>query len=171
MTDSNPDFTALEIADFIFGGGSLSSRLGNRVRQREGLSYGVRSHFHADARDPMARFLVAAICNPANMDKVDKAISEELAKLLKQGIGEKELAEAKAAYLKQAKVLRARDETLAAILADELFNERTFAYYSELENKIASLTPDQVNAAVRKHIDPAKLVVIHAGDFKKQATN
>jgi zinc protease len=171
MTDSHPDFPALEIADFIFGGGSLSSRLGNRVRQREGLSYGVRSHFHADARDPMARFLVAAICNPANMDKVDKAISEELAKLLKQGIGEKELAEAKAAYLKQAKVLRARDETLAAILADELFNERTFAYYSELENKIASLTPDQVNAAVRKHIDPAKLVVIHAGDFKKQATN
>jgi zinc protease len=48
-----------------------------------------------------------------------------------------------------------------------LFNRRTFAYYSELENKIASLTPEQVSEAFRQHIDLQKLVIISAGDFAK----
>ena len=48
-----------------------------------------------------------------------------------------------------------------------LFNRRTFAYYSELENKIASLTPGQVSEAFRQHIDLQKLVIISAGDFEK----
>src|SRR5262249_48219390 len=63
MTDTDPDYAALEIGNFLFGGGTLSSRLGNRVRQQEGLSYGVRSQFTADSRDKSARFVMFAICN------------------------------------------------------------------------------------------------------------
>ena len=48
-----------------------------------------------------------------------------------------------------------------------LFNRRTFAYDSELENKIASLTPAQVSEAFRRHIDLQKLVIVSAGDFEK----
>jgi zinc protease len=48
-----------------------------------------------------------------------------------------------------------------------LFNRRTFAYYSELESKIESLTPAQVSEAFRQHIDPQKLVIVSAGDFAK----
>src|SRR5262249_5775892 len=51
MTDSDPDYAALDVANFLFGGGTLSSRLGNRVRQKEGLSYGVASGFNADGKD------------------------------------------------------------------------------------------------------------------------
>ena len=43
LKDTASDYPALVLGDFIFGGGSLSSRLGNRVRQKEGLSYGVGS--------------------------------------------------------------------------------------------------------------------------------
>ena len=56
---------ALEIADFLFGGGALSSRLGNRVRQKEGLSYTVNSHLTVSPMDRAARFMMFAICNPA----------------------------------------------------------------------------------------------------------
>ena len=48
-----------------------------------------------------------------------------------------------------------------------LFDHRTFAYYSELDNKIESLTPEQVSVAFRQHIDLQKLVIISAGDFEK----
>jgi zinc protease len=112
---------------------------------------------------------MAAICNPANIDKVESAIADELDKLLKDGIGATELAEAKLAYLEQLKVDRANDGYLAAALADELFNGRTFVYYADLEQKVARLTLQEVNAAIRKHIAPRKLIIIHAGDFKKQA--
>src|SRR5262249_52599493 len=98
LQDTDPDYAALEVGNYLLGGGSLASRLGNRVRQKEGLSYGVSSQLHADARDRDGRLSVMAICNPANMAKVDTAIREELEKLLTEGVGEKELAEARQAY-------------------------------------------------------------------------
>jgi zinc protease len=168
LTDTDPDYPALEIANFLFGGGTLSSRLGNRVRQKEGLSYGVRSQFQADGLDKSARFSMFVICNPTNMSKVDKAIAEELDKLLKEGVQETELAEARESLLKQRQVQRANDMMLAGTLTEELFLGRTFEYDADLEKKIAALKPQDVNAAIRKHFSPEKLVIIHAGDFKKK---
>jgi zinc protease len=170
LTDADPDYPALAVADFLFGGGSLSSRLGNRVRQKEGLSYGVGSAFNADARDKSARFTISAITNPANIGKLDKAITEEFDKLLNDGISAQELAEAKAAFLKQRKLQWARDAVLARLLGEELFNGRTLDYYAKLDRKVADLTPDHVLAAVRKHLEPKRLVIIQAGDFAKPET-
>jgi zinc protease len=45
---------------------------------------------------------------------------------------------------------------------------RTMAYTAQVENTIAALTPGQVNAAMRKHIDPQALVIVTAGDFEMQ---
>jgi zinc protease len=169
MTDTDPDYPALEVANFLFGGGSMSSRLGNRVRQKEGLSYGVGSQFSADAQDKSAHFGIFAITNPSNIDKVDKAVAEELERLVKDGATVDELTEAKTAYLKQEKVHRASDLFLAAVLVENLANDRTFAFYAELEKKVAALSPAEINAAIRKRWTPGKLVIIHAGDFKKPA--
>jgi zinc protease len=78
-----------------------------------------------------------------------------------------ELARAKQGYLQQQQVARTNDGALAAVLADNLFVDRTMAYYGELEKRINALTPEQVLEAFRKYIDPKRLVVIDAGDFKK----
>jgi zinc protease len=43
----------------------------------------------------------------------------------------------------------------------------TFAHAREIDKKIAALTPEDVKSAFRRHIDPKKLVIIRAGDFKK----
>jgi zinc protease len=168
LTDSDPDYPALEMANFLFGGGSLSSRLGNRVRQKEGLSYGVGSMFSADSRDKSARFMMFAICNPGNIDKVDQAIAEELEKLQKSGITAEELAPGVKAYLERRKVQRASDDNLASSLVDGLFDGRTFAYHADLDKKIEALTPEDVGAAFRKYIAAKKLVIVRAGDFKKK---
>jgi zinc protease len=167
MTDGDSDYAALDLANFIFGGGTLSSRLGNRVRQKEGLSYGVASGFNADAKDKNGSFTMRAISNPENMEKVDKVILEELELILKDGITAKELDEAKKSYLERRKVQRATDAALGFLLGDGLENDRTFAYHADLEKKVAALTPEAVNAAIKKYWDPKKLVIIRAGDFKK----
>jgi len=167
MTDNDPDYPALEVANFILGGGTLSSRLGNRVRQKEGLSYGVRSTFGADAKDKAGRFSMYAICAPENMEKVDKVIAEEIEKFLKDGVTAAELTEAKKSFLEARKVQRSTDASVAHQLGDGLEEDRTFAWHADLEKKIAGLTPDAVNAAIRKHLQPKKLVIVKAGDFKK----
>jgi zinc protease len=168
MKDTDADNPALEMANFLFGGGSLSSRLGNRVRQKEGLSYGVGSQFAASALDPSARFSIFAISNPANVEKVDRVIREELDKLLKEGVSLAELEEGKKAFLESQKQQRGTDSQLAEMLRAELEAGRTFGYYVDLEKKIVALTPAEVSAAFRKAIDPARLVIIHAGDFRKK---
>src|SRR5262249_10909961 len=146
---------------------TLSSRLGNRVRQKDGLSYGVNSGFNASALDPAARFNIFAITNPQNIDKVDKAIAEELNRFLTDGVSLEELDDGRKAILEQMKVERTRDQRLLGQLAENLHEGRSFAYFTELEKRLNALTPADIQAAFKKHIVPGNLVIIRAGDFKK----
>jgi len=167
MMENDPDFAALRIGNFMLGGGTLSSRLGNRIRQKEGLSYGVTSSLTASNRDPVASFTINAITNPANIDKVDKAAMEELEKFVADGPSLEELNDAKQAMLESAKVGRTSDSGIAGQIVSNLQLGRNFAHSAEQEKKIAALTPEDVRIAFKKHIDPKKLVIIRAGDFKK----
>ena len=165
LSDSDPEFAALELGNFILGGGSLSSRLGNRVRQQEGLSYGIASYALPRAKDNRVDFIVAAITNPGKKDRLVAVINEELEKIRTGGITEKELEEAKKAYLQAARVRRSDDAALNQELLGSLFNERTMQHVADHENNIANATVDGVNSAIRKYIDPEKLVIAVAGDF------
>jgi zinc protease len=165
LSTADPDYPALVIGDYILGGGTLSSRLGNRVRQQEGLSYGVRSGFNAQTLDERAVMYVYAITNPENIDKLQTAIGEEFDRLLKDGVTEQELADAKQGYLQAQKVSRADDTELSSTLAENLQYDRTMDYYADLEKKINALTPKQVVEALRKHVDRDKFVTVVAGDF------
>jgi zinc protease len=168
LKDSDPDHAALVMADYLLGGGPLSSRLANRIRQKEGLAYHVMSHYRADAQDKSAVFIMAASCNPTRIDEVDKAMLEEVERLRKDGVSEAELREGKKAYLAKLQQDRGDDDQLADLLLNELHAGRTIAYQGELERKIAALTVEEVNSAFRHHFNPKKLVIIRAGDFKKK---
>ena len=169
LQDEHPDYPALVMGNFILGGGSLSSRLGDRVRQKEGLSYGVGSSFTASALEPRASFTATAISNPQNVEKVVRVIREEIDRLLRDGVTPDELARAKTGYLQQLAVSRANDAALVGMLTGQLHEGRTMAYYAAQEERIQQLTPDQVTAALRRHIDPRQLVIVTAGDFEKNA--
>ena len=74
---------------------------------------------------------------------------------------------AKTGYLQQQQNQRTNDMAITATLAENLFVGRTMQFQADLEQKIKDLTPEAVNAALRKHIDPKRLSVVTAGDFKK----
>jgi zinc protease len=167
MTDQHPDYPALLLGNYMFGGSSLASRLGDRVRQKEGLSYGVSSGFSAGSEDKVARLSIGAICNPANIGKVETAVREELERLLKDGVTADELAKARQGYLQSRELARSSDGYVAGRLERSLRLDQTLAYDADLDKKLAALTPDDVLAALRKHIDPKRLVVVIAGDFAK----
>ncbi len=167
LKESDPDYAALRLGNFMFGEGTLSSRLGNRIRQKEGLSYGVTSGLTASARDANASFTVNAITNPANIDKLEKAFVEELNEFIANGPTPTELADAQKAYLEAQKVGRTGDAGLAGQIVTNLQLGRKFEHSKELEKSIAALKPEDVKAAFRKYIDPKKLVIVRAGDFKK----
>jgi zinc protease len=167
LSDSDPDYPALVIGNLIFGGSTLASRLGDRIRQKDGLSYGATSSFGASSRDPVASLTVSVSTNPVNIDKVTADVREELQRFLKDGPTETELADAKQALVEARKVGRTSDDAIAAQIVSNLDIGRTFAHDAKQERAILALTPAKVTDAFRKHIDPKKLVILRAGDFKK----
>jgi zinc protease len=167
LSDSDPDYPALRIGNFIFGGSTLASRLGDRIRQKDGLSYGATSSFVASSRDPVASLTVTVSTNPANIDKVSAAVIEELMRFLKDGPTENEVADAKRAFVEAQKVGRTADGAIAGQIVSNLNTDRTFAFAADQEKAILALTPAKVADAFRKHIDPNRLVIIRAGDFQK----
>jgi zinc protease len=138
-----------------------------RVREKEGLSYSAYTGFNASALDPAASFRVSVIFAPQNRARVEKAVREEIDRALKSGFTASEVESGKKSLLQARRLARTQDRALASRIASYLFVKRTFAWDVELESKIAALTPEQVDAALRKHIDPAKLAFVVAGDFKK----
>jgi zinc protease len=167
LNDSDPDYAALQVGNYLLGGAGLASRLGNRVRGEQGLSYSIGSMFMADSKDKSARFMVFAITNPVNIGKVDAIIAEEIGKFMKDGLSLDEIDEGKRAYVEQMKVQRSNDGAVASQLAANLQIGRTYQFYSDFEKKILELKPSDVQSAYKKLLDPAKLVIIHAGDLKK----
>ncbi len=166
MRDDHPDFPALIVANQLLGGSS-TGRVPLRVREKEGLSYSTYTTFNSSALDEAAAFRVAAIFAPQNRERVEKAIREELARAVKDGFTAEEVEAAKSSVLEQRRLARSQDRALAGRLSNYLFVKRTFAWDIDFEKKIAALTPAQINAALKKHIDPARLSIVVAGDLKK----
>ena len=169
LRDDDPDYPALIIGNYVLGAGALSSRLGDRIRQKEGLSYGVGSSLGASPLDKRATLTLYAIYNPANLDKLSVGIREELLKILETGITQKELDEARKGYLQRQEVARTEDGNLSQILEATLATKRTMAFYAKQEEAIQELTPEKVRDALRKWIDPEKILTVVAGDWAAAA--
>jgi zinc protease len=167
LRDDDPNYPALLMGNYVLGAGALSSRLGDRVRQKEGLSYRIASSLRANAIDEFAVLTITAIANPKNRDKVVKAIDEEIRKLIKEGITEKELTDSTQGFLQSLQLNRSRDAALAGLLVNNLFAGRDMEYYEKLEARIASLSVEEVNEAIEQYIAPDNLVIATAGDFSK----
>lgn len=159
------DYPALILANSILGGGSLKSRLADRIRQRDGLSYGVASGFSASALDQNGSFMVYAIAAPQNIERVEAAFREELERLLRDGVTATELQEALDGMLKARRTARADDQRLADHLAANLYLDRSMAYTAEFEEKLKAQTPESLLAALRRHVKPDAFGVFAAGDF------
>lgn len=170
MRDDNPAAIELELGNFLLGGGTLSSRLGNRVRQKEGLAYSVNSMFASENQEYLSRWLIMASCNPNVMDKTEKAIREECEKLVKEGFTEKEVEEGRKALLAQKQNERSSDLGIISLLADALEARRTADFYLSQDKRLKSMTVSDLNKSIKEHFDPAKLWIVEAGDFAGKKT-
>jgi len=167
LRDDDPDYPALVLGNFMIGGGFLNSRLAVRLRQKEGISYGVGSQLSAHPLDPSGSFLTFAIFAPENAGRLEAGFKEELDRVFAQGFAEDEVKEAKGGWLQSRDVSRAQDSRMASTLATYLYLDRTLAWDADLDKKVGALTPGQVLEALRRHLDTKKITQVKAGDFAK----
>lgn len=163
--DRHPDFAALTLANYLLGG-SFNSRILERIRQKDGVSYGGASVFNTSPSDQTGQFIVYAIFAPQNRAKLETGIQEEIAKAVKEGFTAKEIEDGKKSLLEQFQLERSQDPTLASKLARNLFLGRSVTEETELENKIKKLSAADLKAALQKYIAFDRLLTVSAGDFK-----
>ena len=168
LRDDDPDYPAFLVANHIFGGGT-GGMVWKRIREKEGISYGINSGMNANAFEQHSTWTTAAIYAPQNLERLQKAFAEEIGRVMKEGFTADELRDAKAGLLSQRRLARAQDAGLANAMAFYLELGRTMEYQAKVDRAIEAVTLEQANAAFRKYIDPAKLSTIYAGDFAKVA--
>lgn len=165
LAENDPDYPAMLLAGYMFGG-PITSRVSDRIRNREGLSYGANARITVPAEGDASLLSGTVSLNPANGPKVEASFKDELDRTLKDGFTAKEVAEAKKAYLDARMVSRAQDAALLTLLASHELLGRTMKWDEQLERKLQALTPEEVNAAFRRHVDASALTIVKAGDFK-----
>jgi zinc protease len=165
--ENSDDAAALELGNYIFGGGFLSSRLATRLRQKDGLSYGAGSFMTMNPEDDKATLGAYAICAPQNLAKVEVGFKEELTRMLKDGFTDKEIQSAKSGLLQGKKVSRAQDPELVRRLRRNLMTSRNMQWNKAYEERLAALTADDVKRVMNKYLKLENFSIIKAGDMSK----
>jgi zinc protease len=166
LSDRDADYPALTLANYLLGSGG-DSRLWNRIREKEGLSYSVYSHVDWNVMEPHSTWAATAIFAPQNLAKVEKALQEEVRKALTEGFTQAELEAGRKGLLNYRRLSRAQDDRLASAWANNLYVGRTFAESARVDEALEALTLEQVNAALRRYVKPEQFVTGVGGDFKE----
>jgi zinc protease len=166
LKDVDPDYPTLVLDNYLLGGGFLSGRVPKRLREKEGLSYGAGTSFRGAAFSDSSSFVGYAIYAPQNLEKVDRGFFEEVQKAVDAGFTPEELSQAREGLLRQRETLRADDGRVAGTLVSWLELDRTYAFDEQVDQKLRSVSLAEVNATLKKYLDPRRLSVVKVGDFK-----
>lgn len=168
LDESDEDYPAMVVINQILGGDPLTSRIGGRLRQKEGITYGAGTQFSAGILDRTAFLTIYTITARQNIDAVEAAIGGDLARLLNEGVSDREVQEPVADLLKLREAERNDDAALADKLGNQAYYGFTFQQTIQLEQALSDLTGAQVTAALRRHLKPDTISVFGAGSFAGQ---
>ncbi|MBK9615429.1 MAG: insulinase family protein [Uliginosibacterium sp.] len=152
------------MASRVLGGGSLKSRLADRLRYQEGLSYDVGGFLQLNAYEANSLLGLYAIYAPGNLERLQRGLNEELARFVRDGITEQELQDARSGLLEAARIARTRTAHSPARSPRSLPAARHALHLAQ-EARLQVLSVEDVNAAIRRHLNPAHFVRVFAGDF------
>lgn len=161
ITRNDPDYYALRTGDLVFGQMGLFGRLGEVIRDRQGLAYYVYSGF--DAGVGAGPWTVSAGVNPKNVERAIEGIKSEIMRLRESGISEEELKHAQD-YLTGLMALRLEtNEGVAAMLLDIEFHNLGLDFVQRYEEIIRALDVTKIRAAVAKHAHLEAAITVTAG--------
>ena len=157
IIDDSPDFPALRIAVKILGG-DADSRIWTRLREREGLAYDAGVHLTGNHFEPRSTLSIHASAASDKAGAALNSLQEELARALKDGFSAREVARAKRAWQQERKTSLRSEDSFAESLAQGLYSGRDYSWLAQYDEKIARLSVQEVNLALRKYLGEAPIV-------------
>jgi zinc protease len=158
------DFLAAVLGNSVLGHSTLSSRLGRRLRDREGLTYGVISRFFGASLvdGPWAVTLSVA---PPNLDQAVASVRAEIERLLAEGPEEAEMDDERAAMAGSYRVSLATPAGVAREVARLARHGLPVGEIDTLPEQVLATPTAAVREALRRHVDPARLAIAVAGEL------
>ncbi|KAF6004763.1 hypothetical protein F1559_001193 [Cyanidiococcus yangmingshanensis] len=161
---NHPDYYAIAMAVFILGG-NFSSRLMQVVRDELGLTYGIGAGVEGSELGSDGYWRIAGTFGSTNVERGVAATLEQIERWYTHGVEQAELDAKKATVYGSYQVGLATTRGLAGALISTLDEGRPLTWIDEYVDRIGSLTLDQVNAAIRRWVDPNALVIAAAGNI------
>ena len=164
---SDPDYQALRLGTAILGSG-FTGRLMANVRDREGLTYGIGSRLDHDTFAG-GDWRISATFAPKLLDQGLESTKRQLTEWYEKGATPEEVSRRKENFVGTFKVGLATTGGLAANLLAAIHRGYDVTWLDEYPKKIESLTPGQVNGAIKKYVKPESLYLIKAGSIPTAA--
>jgi zinc protease len=156
----HPDHAALELLGVVLGSGAgLTGRIPERLREREGLGYVAQAAAVSGASSESGRLVVYVATSPQTLTRAEAAAREELERLLADGVGEVELAEARSYLLGREPFRRETARQWADLLAEAAYWGLPLDDAAWCERELLALDRQGVEGAARRHLHPQELSV------------
>lgn len=165
MSRSDPAYYAGWVMNHILGQYALGGRLGDSIRERQGMAYYVSSVL--DAGKAEGPLMIRAGVSPANVDRTVASIDEELSRLASDGVSEKELEESRQYLIGSMPRALETNAGIATFLQTAEFFGLGLDYDRRLPGLLTAVTRDKVNDAARRVLDPARAAVVIAGPYQE----
>lgn len=166
LTRPDPSYLACTLANSALGQSSLTSRLGVRVRDTEGLTYGIHSSFHAG--HVAGPFVVSVTVRPASRDAAVASTLDEIARFLRTGLIEKELEDEKSSRIGKFKVDLASNAGIAQAIDSAVYYGFEIEYLDLFPTLVEAVTKEQADAAFSRRVHPEQFTIVSAGSFSKE---
>ncbi|HEV3215852.1 MAG TPA: pitrilysin family protein [Vicinamibacterales bacterium] len=162
---SDPSYHAYTVMNNALGQYGIGGRLGDNIRERQGMAYYVFSAFDANVVE--GPLFVRAGVNPANVERAIAAIDDEIGRMAKDGLGPRELADCKEYLIGSIPRMLETNQAIATFLHTAEFFGLGLDYDLRLPTLLDSVTLDDVNAAARRTLDPSRAAVVVAGPYSR----
>lgn len=163
MTRRDPAYDALWLMNNAFGQYAIGGRLGDSIRERQGMAYYVSSSLEADLVEGPLTIRVGV--GPANVDRAIASIDEEVTRLVRDGLTPKELDESRRYLIGSLPRALETNAAIANFLQIGEFFGLGLDYDARLPKRLGAVTLEDVQAAARRAMSPERAAVAIAGPY------
>ncbi len=159
--NQSPDVDKLEMANYILGGSSLTSRLGVNIRDKQGLTYGITSQLKL--RNHGGWILIASQTAPQNTGQLLISALYEIERFRKEGATEAELNDAKRYFLGTLPMVVETPLDIQAVITGLVEDNKPLNDFDTYPDRIIRITLDDVQEAARTYFHPEKAIIAIGG--------
>ncbi len=165
ITRTNPDFYTVTVMNHVLGAGGFSSRLMDSIRDKQGLAYGITSHY--DAKAMPGSFWINLQTRTETTNQAISSVLAEMKAIREAPVTDQELAEAKSFLMGSFPLRMDSTAKLAQVLGQVEFFGLGFDYFSQYPKWIDRVTKDDVQRVAKQYLNPQIYALVVVGNITK----